>query len=294
MTEKTKGVLALLGLTFVWSLLALLPRYLATSFPLFQQIYLRFLFGFVFTTLIFRRRINYQKIFTSSYKDLFPIVFRSVSYYLFGVSLFTWAIINTKISNVSFIGALPMTAILGFILFKEKLTLSKIVFILTAFAGTIILSVKDFSQIFSSFGLGELAALISAFFISLGMLARKWETKRLNTAEVSLIVIFIAAILLLTTSLAVGEGYPTTGWNTGVVMALLLAGLLNAAVVLLVTYGFVRVKALLANNLLQLEAPITVLLAFLVFHEIPVLREAVGGTIIILSAYLMNRLENKA
>ena len=258
MTEKNKGVLALLGLALVWSMLALLPRYLATSFALFQQIYLRFIFGFTFTALIFYRRINYRKILTSSGRDLLPIIFRSISYYLLGVSLFTWAILNTKISNVSFIGALPFTAILGFILFKEKLTLSKFILVLAAFAGAVLLSVKDWSQIFSSFGWGELAALVSAGFISLGMLVRKWETKRLNTVEASIVVIFIAALLLFITSLATGEGLPLSDWNRGVIAALVLAGLLNVAVVVLVTYGFSRVKAVLSSNLLQLESPLTV------------------------------------
>src|SRR3989344_8102830 len=125
MTEKTKVVLALLGIAFLWALLSLLPRYLSTSFALFQQIYLRFIFGSLFILAFFRNKISFTKMFSLGRRDFLPIFGRAFIYYLLGVSLFTQAIIITKISNVSFIGAVPMTAILGFILFKEKISLER-------------------------------------------------------------------------------------------------------------------------------------------------------------------------
>ncbi|MDZ4228637.1 MAG: DMT family transporter, partial [Patescibacteria group bacterium] len=270
MTEKSKGVLALIALTFVWSLQGMLPRYLSISLPLFQQVYLRFVLGAVFIAVIFHRQINWKRTLVISWRDLWPMLARVISYYLLGVTLFTKAIILTTISNVSFINALPFTALLGWLIFREKFNLKKLALVILAFIGAILILVKDWSTI-SSFGLGELLALISAFFVALGMLFRKWETPRLNTIESSLVVLFFAAVFVFFAAIISGEGLPAIHWHQGLTLALIAAGLFNAAIVSLITYGFSRVKAVLANNLLQLEVPLTVFLAFLIYHEIPVL-----------------------
>lgn len=292
MTEKSKGVLAVLGIAFLWSLLALLPRYLSTSLEIFQQTYLRFVFASVFIWLLFRRRISFQKIFSLGRRDWWPIFWRSVFYYLLGVSLFTKAIVITKISNVSFIGALPLTAIIGLAFFKEKISRQQAGLIVLSFFGALIISVQDWAKIWV-FGFGEVLAFLSAFCVSLGMLIRKWETNKLNNMETSWLVMSLAAIMVFLVSLISGEGLPVNNWSVGVLGALILGGLFNAALVNLITYGISRVSAILANNLFQLEAPLTMIMAILVFREFPSLKEFTGAGIIFLSAYLMNRLEAK-
>lgn len=293
MTEKNKGALALVGLALVWSLQGVLPRYLSTSLQLFQQVYLRFALASVFTAIIFRRRISYTKILSAQWRDWWPILARAGSYYLLGVTLFTQSVLLTKLSNVSFINALPLTAILGWLIFKEQFNFKKLVLVILAFFGAVLIMVKDLSTL-SGFGLGELLAFISLVFISLGMLIRKWESQRFNTVEASFLVISLAAVVVFIAALFKGETVSLSSWNSGVILALVLAGLFNVAIVTLITYGFRRVGAVLAGNLLQIEVPLTVGLAFLFYREIPILKDAIGGIIIILSVYLMNRLDAKS
>mgnify|MGYP001607942468 FL=1 len=292
MTEKTKGLMALIGIAFVWSLMAMLPRYLSISLPLFQQVYLRFLCASVFIALVFRKQINVQQIFSGSGKDYWPIFLRTLFYYYLGVTLYTQAVIVTKISNASFIGALPLMAVLGFILFKEKVTANKIFLVVLSFIGALLISVKDFSQFFV-FGWGELIAFASAFFCSLGMLSRKWETKKFNNATSSFLVMTTATILVFLTSIFIGEKINFSALSGGTIMALLFAGLLNAVLVNLMSYGMKRVQGVLASNLLQLEVPLTVLLAIFFYQEIPMIKDLFGGGVIFVRAYLMNRLEGK-
>ena len=291
MTEKTKGVLALLGIALVWSLMAMLPRYLSTALPLFQQVYLRFFCAAVFIAIIFRKQINFRQIFSGSAKDYWPIFLRTLLYYYLGVTLYTQAVIVTKISNASFIGALPLMAVLGFILFKEKVTASKVWLIILSFFGALIISVQDYSRAFV-FGWGELIALTSAFFISWGMLVRKWETKKFNNAGSSFLVMALATIMVFMTSLFTGEALPSRIPN-GTIAALLLGGLFNTVLVILMTFGMRRVKGVLASNLLQLEVPLTVLLALFFYQEIPMFKDLFGGSLIFTAAFLMNRLEAK-
>lgn len=292
MREKTKGVLALLGIAFVWSLMAMLPRYLSTSLPLFQQVYLRFVMAALLIALVFSKQIKWALLASGSIKDYWPIFLRTLFYYYLGVTLYTQAVIVTKISNASFIGALPLMAILGFILFKEKVTAGKVGLIILSFIGALIISVQDYSQAFV-FGWGELVALASAFFCSLGMLARKWETKKFNNASSSFLVMVLASLMVFITSLLVGEGLPSRVPN-GTIAALFLGGLFNTALVNLMTFGMRRVEGVLASNLLQLEVPLTVILALFFYREIPAVKDLFGGGLIFTAAYWMNRLEAKA
>ena len=101
----------------------------------------------------------------------------------------------TKISNVAFIGTIPMTAILGFVILKEKLTVPKALLIALSFVGVLSISLKGSFQL--SFGLGELLAICSSVFIALGMIMRKWEDDYFNTFEASLLVIFFAFFLAI-------------------------------------------------------------------------------------------------
>ena len=291
MAEKNKGLVALIGIAFIWSLMAMLPRYLSTTLPLFQQVYLRFFCAAIFIAIIFRKQIDFRQIFSGSIKDYWPIFLRTLFYYYLGVTLYTQAVIVTKISNASFIGALPLMAVLGFILFKEKVTANKVWLIILSFIGALVISVQDFSHMFV-FGWGELIALASAFFCSLGMLARKWETKKFNNAGSSFLVMMSATIMVFITSLLAGEAVPVRIPN-GTIMALLLGGLFNTALVNLMSYGMRRVKGVLASNLLQLEVPLTVLLALGFYQEMPMLKDLFGGSLIFAAAFLMNRLEAK-
>lgn len=291
MTEKTKGATALIGIAFTWSLMAMLPRYLSISLPLFQQVYLRFFCAVVFIGLVFRKSINLRQILSGSIKDYWPIFLRTLFYYYLGVTLYTQAVIVTKISNASFIGALPLMAILGFLIFKEKVTVNKIILLTLSFIGAFIISVTDFSRAFK-FGVGELIALASAFFCSLGMLARKWETKKFNNATSSFLVMIMGTILVFITSVLTGESLELPLLTRNTVTALVFAGLLNAALVNLMSYGMKRVAGVLASNVLQLEVPLTVLLAMFFYREVPALKDLAGGILIFIAAYGMNRLES--
>jgi len=100
--------------------------------------------------------------------------------------------------------------------------------------------------------------------------------------------------MVMVVSLFSGDGWPLSGWNVGAFGALGLGGLFHATLVNLITYGISRISAVLANNIFQLEAPLTMALAFLVFKEFPSLKELFGAALIFSGAYLMNRLENKS
>src|SRR5690348_7637435 len=136
-TDHQKGILALILLALVFASMGLFARYLATGFLLFQQVYLRMFAACVIGFFALRSQMNISKFMKIPTKDWVVIVLRGVSYALFGIVLFSQAIILTKYSNVSFIGALPTTAILGFILLHEKITAKKVGLVLLACVGAV-------------------------------------------------------------------------------------------------------------------------------------------------------------
>lgn len=291
-TERQKGIMAIVLLAVLYGILPLIPRYLSTSFQLFQQVYLRMFFGFVLSFIFFHKSIDFKKLRTVPAKEWGLLALRAFIYYLLGVVLYTQALLLTKIGNVAFIGAIPMTAILGFIILKEKFTLKKSSLVLLSFLGVLSISIKDFSNIFI-LGTGELVALLSIFFVSLGFISRKWQSKAFNDREVATFMLFFAFLFIFIASILKGEGLPLNNWHLGVLLVLLLGGLLNSGVSFLMNYGFKRVDAVLAGNIIALDPVFATFFAFLVFRELPIPRELLGGALIITSAVLMHRLEAK-
>ena len=291
LSKQSKGVGALVLLAFGFGVIAITARYLSYYYTLFQQLYLSVAIAFVVSLFIFPRTLSLRKIKSIPRRDWKIMFFRVVIGYLLGASLYRQALILTKISNVTFIQSIPFAGVFGFILFKEKFTLQKAMLLAVAYAGVLLIAVKDYSSIFS-FGKGELFSFISSALFALSYVSRKWQTNFLNDKVITQVILFIGTIVLLITSLAAGEGYPTLSWQAILFLSLFFTGLFKAINIFLINYGFRNVKAVLASNILTLEAIFAVILAFIFYRKLPTLKELFGGTLIIGSVIQMNRLKN--
>lgn len=290
LSNKQKGILALIGLAFAYASFGFFTRYLSLSFGFFQQLYLRLFAGLIIGFLIFGKKFDFSKLKKITPFEWWLLVFRAVSYYLLGAALFNKAILLTKISTVSFISSLPITAILGFLILKEKITFKKILYISLSFVGVVIISVKNLSNIFI-WGNGEILALLSVIFVSLSIVTRKYQTKLLNNIEMTQIHLFIAFIFILITSLLMREGLPVNNWNGNVFFIIMLSGLANVLMIFFTNYGFEHVKTSVASNILTLEMFFAVLIGLLIYQEIPSMKEIIGGVFILFSLIQMNKIE---
>ena len=292
LTNRQKGIIALIFLTVIFASMGLFVRYLNTGFALLQQVYLRVFAAFCLSLIFFHREINLKKIPKISVKEWGLIVFRAISMYLIGVTLFSKAILETKYSNVSFIAAIPLVALYGFVFFKEKVSLKKILLISLSFIGVVIISVTDYSNVFQ-FGYGELLAFISAISFGLSYVARKWHSDLLNNKEITVLIFLVSAFIVFTVSVLVGEGIPILNNQIGLLTAVLGSGLFNVFNLYLTNFGFQHVEAVLASNLLTLESVFAVLLGFIFYRELPLTRELIGGIIIIISVVYLNKIQEK-
>lgn len=288
-SDHDKGVISLILLSLVFASMGIFVRYLQFDFTILQQTYLRIFVAFILGLVIFYKDLHFKKVLKLSRKEWTLLLLRAITLYLVGVALLSQAYTETLYSNVSFIGALPVTAILGFILLKEKVTLQKIVYILIGFLGVVLIAVKDYSHLFV-WGQGEVITLIATVSFAFSYILRKWQSDVLNNKEIAVLIFFISSVLLFITSLFFGEGLPHLGSFTSFsLFILLLAGLGNVANLFLTNYGFQKVEAVVASNILMLESVFAVIIGFLFFREIPLPKDIFGGILILVSAFLINR-----
>jgi len=290
MNKRTQGIIALVLLTLVFASMGLFARFLSTGFSLFQQVYLRVAAALFIGYLVFRKDIHFSKLRKIKSREWLLLAARATANYVLGVVLFTKAILLTKYGNVSFIGALPLTAVLGFIFLKEKVTLWKVLCVVLAFAGVALITVKDTSSLLFLGG-GEMAALLSCIACSFGYISRRFHSKLLNNKEITLLIFAISLPLLMGLSFVFGEGVPSAHWSWMLLATVLVAGAFNTANMFLSNFGFEHVEAVLASNILTLESAFAVALGFFVFREVPVMQELMGGVLIVASVFWMNSLE---
>jgi drug/metabolite transporter (DMT)-like permease len=288
--EENKGILSLVLLAWIFATMGVFARYLSTDFELFEQTYLRIGLAFLLGCILFVHKIDVRKICAASKKDLLILAFRAVTLYL-GVVLFTEAILSTAYGNASFVASLPLMPLLGYILLRETLKMRTLLYILLSFIGVALIAITDFSTM--KIGYGEVVALLSLVSFDLSYIARRWHSDYLNNYESAVVIFGIGALFLFLTSMILGENLPTVDqFSLSIVAVLLIAAIFNVANLLLTNYGFAHVKVAVATNILTLEVVFALAYGIFLFKEIPVLREVLGGALILYSVYMVNRLES--
>lgn len=285
-------MVVLVWLAFIYAVMGIFVRYLSTSFAVFQQIYLRMFAGFLLSLVFFNKSLDLSKLRRISGREWLLLTIRAFSLYLLGVNLYTRALLLTKYSNVSFIGSLPLVALFGFILFKERLTFKKVLLVVFAFIGAALISVSNYSNLLS-WSRGDLLALVSTVFFAFAYVTRKWHSDLLTNREITSLILLIGSVMLFTASIFSGESIPVGGWSLGIFLAILASGFFNVLNNFLSQYGFQKVEAVHASNILTLESPFAVLIGIFLFAEFPTLKELLGGSLIILSVIFMNKVEKE-
>lgn len=284
------GKLALLLLAFSYSTFGVTARLLAEHFEIYQQIYLRTLVALVLLTAVYalsprpRIRIPWRQI---PARDWLLLIVRVAAIGPISIGLFTKAVMLTSLGNTALIAALPFAAIWGALLFRERLRPSAIGLLILGFAGVFLIAVRDPADLFS-WGEGELLALASTIFFTLGLVTRRWHTPLLGNRDLALVFLLCATPMLILVSLLVGEGVPRQfGLETAAVVA--IAGGFSALSVYLGNLGFEAVPSFQAGNILTLECVFALLLGYMFYGEVPTLRTLGGGFLVILSVILLNR-----
>lgn len=291
LSDQSKGIIALIVLAWVFATMGVFARYLSTEFELFEQTYLRIGLAFLIGTILFSFRVSWEKYSQLNTKDALILSFRAICLYL-GVVLITEGLLNANYANASLVAVVPLMPIMAYFLLKERLSIKTVGFITFGFSGVCLVSFDGIN--FDNFGYGELMAFTSLIFFDLSYIGRKWHSDYLNNFESTIFMFIIGACFLFITSMALGEGLPNTSqFSWTIILALLGGAVFNVFNLLLTNYGFQHVKASVAGNILTLEVIFALAYGLFLFKEIPVTREMIGGAIILISVYFVNKIENQ-
>lgn len=288
MSEERKWLIALVVLAWVFATMWVFWRYLDFSFDIFEQTYLRIAVAFLLSCLFFYKKVDFSKYFGTSKKDIAILTLRAVSLYLAVVFITQW-IILAKFANASLISTLPLMPIFGYIFLREKLNTQTIFWIIIWFIGSLVITFQSGLILWK----WELYALISLVFFDLSYVLRKKHTNYLNNYETTTFMFWVGAVFLFITSVLLGESLlSTSNFTLMTITVIVIAWFFNVMNLFLTNYGFDKVKAGVAWNIITLEIVFALIYGLFLYKEIPVLREIIWGSIIAFSVYMVNKSEN--
>ena len=190
--KTNSAILVVLFAGILWSFGALVVRYIEDARSIPWQ-YLFFRGVTIFLILNIYLFFKEGKSFTGNYKKIdFSVVIGGLGFATAFMG-FIWSITHTSAAvTLLMLAAMPfMTAILGYIFLKEKVSLTTLIAIILAAAGIIFMAFSS-SQIGTLFGL--LAGLLSALGFSVGSVSLRWNKRTPTFATVSLAGLFCAII----------------------------------------------------------------------------------------------------
>ncbi len=288
MTEHQKGVFAIVVVAIAFASMGIFVRFLGDSLELFQQTYLRIGLAALIGAVVFRRYLDISRARSAPVREWAIVIFRAVMLYG-AVALFTAGILHTKYANVSIVAMVPLMPLFGYFLLGEHMNARKISYVLTGFAGVILVALNGIGTF--SWGVGETYALLSALCFDMSYVARKWQSDHFSNKQTTVLMLFIGAMFLLCFSVFVGEGAPRMSTlGLAAALSLLASAAFNVFHLYYSNYGFERISVTLAGQLLMLEVPVALLYGVVLYGEFPVLRELLGGALIVWSAWQMNKI----
>lgn len=291
---STSGIVALVLLAADWGAGPTVTRYLSGGLGLYEQWYLRYAIGFVVGVLLFGRYFSFRKFLHLPAQEWAVLLFRTVIGQVVAIALFTLAVQRAKVGLIAFIHVLPMCSVLGILLFHEKLSWRRGVLLTLSFVGAAIVVVGSPGDLFD-INFGALLALVGLVFYAFMLVTRRWHTNALNNHEISVALTGIGGVVMYGLSVVLYHRWmiPVDHWNSGFTAILVVAGCLVIASNFLSNYGFEHVSAVIASNILALEAVFGTLFGFVFYRELLSGRDIVGGLIILASVILTNQVARR-
>jgi len=191
--DKTNfAILIVLLAGILWSFGSLVVRYIEDARSVPWQ-YLFFRGATIFVLLNLYLFIKEGKSFTENYKKINLSVVIGGMGFATAFMGFIWSVTHTSVAvTLLMLAAMPfMTAILGYIFLKEKVSFTTFTAIIIAAIGIIFMALNS-SKLGSLFGL--LLGLVSALGFSIGSVSLRWNKRTPTFTTVALAGLFCAII----------------------------------------------------------------------------------------------------
>jgi len=266
------------------SSLGLLVKIIGDSIPFMTLNFYRILFAFLFLLIIVP--FLDKTTFKLKLKDIPMYVLIGLLFAL-GTSLNNVAYLHAPISNVALITSLYpfFVLIFAYFLLREKITTTKIITLVIAIAGLVIINPLQMGDGF----LGNILALIVAAVDGILITLMRKEDKTHSIGDVFWFVLF-ALIFLLPFPIVNGFAINSISWT------LVALGIISTGVVyLFMNLGYEKIEAEIGSSIQLVITPlIAIILAIIFLNETISLKIIIGGLLLIISGiYLQFHLKKQ-
>lgn len=281
MSEKAKGIVSLLLAAILFSSLGVFSRFIGYTIPIFYQSFTRYLF----TIAILLGIIIYYRDWKSvKARDWAWIILRGAGGMFAFIGVWV-AFLHLDFGTNYFVSYASATIggyILGRILCGEKITKSKAISLVIAIAGL--------SLIYSAnIELDKILYIGLSFFAGIGTAIWTVVSKKISTYYSNVQIVFLDTLIdlmiVFVFSLAFKESWSlpqvTPPW-----IAIGLLTFVQIATNVFVVYGFKKIEANLGSLILLFDIVAGLVLAALLYKEVPNLLTFAGGAMIIVAICL--------
>ncbi len=199
---------------------------------------------------------------------------------------------TTVASSVVLVTLHPIFVAVGSIVFlKERVPAAAFLFIVCAIFGSALLSYGDFA-LGSEALLGNALAVAGAITVAGYMLLGRFLRRRIDATVYNMTVYSVAAAILLPMAIVAGNpvsGYPFSEFVIFAALAFFCTILGHS----IFNWALKYVPASSVSTSILLEPIFATLMAAALFDEIPGVLAIVGGTIVVVSLYLVIRLDSR-
>jgi drug/metabolite transporter (DMT)-like permease len=291
--KRSLALLCLLASAIGYAVLGANSRILEKGFQPMTQVYVRIALGMLISLIVFNKKLRIKSFITTPKKDIFWLLVMGVIGYAVGVWMITQASLNAKLVNVAIIYAtIPFIVyIYSYFLLKEKIRGKLIILLIFSLYGIAVVSSKSLIPNISGFGIGELFALFSVLASGWWSIGIKKLSGHLNTQEISVAVMFIAASSGLVIALLQGEPLNLQSFTIPeIIIGLIIGAGLNSLLSFSENFAFKHINAVLGNQILMTTTFFSLIIGFIFYQENISAIEFLGGAIIFVSVWFANKL----
>lgn len=284
MKTNTTGIVALLFSTIFSAFYGVYARFIGLEFGSFNQLWVRYLIVAVLVSIFITYRRRWQKIRA---RDLPWLLTWSLSGVVSGAATFV-AFNTAAIGSAYFIfyaALILVSFIVGSILFGERFARIKAVAVGLIFIGLALVFLPSLAPHFES---GLFFAFLSGVSTSLWCAFSKKVSDRFTSLELTVFDAGVNVIFGLTLSWFFTQHLPSFSLSSQWFFIALYA-LTTIAAISLSLYGYKHVEVQLASLITPLEIVFAILVAYLIFREVPSMLGFVGGVFILIAAMLAGR-----
>jgi drug/metabolite transporter (DMT)-like permease len=291
MSKSTKNIAIVLAAvqSLLFVLMGVWARFMNDSFTVSQQVFWRMIIAGIFVWLLFGNSFS-KKLFRSiTPRDWCIYLIRSLLYFGAGVMLITFSVNHTTLGVVSFASSLPVVGVFAWIMFKEKLDLRAVPFILLSVLGLAMLSKIDVNNIHISSGL--LTAFLSLIAFDISYLMVRYHKAKISNFQNTTLLLSFAWIVPLLFILLRHENFIPNHISSRAVLGMLLSSIFNVINLYLLNYIFMNLKGYVAGNVLLLEGVFALIIGGAFYNESISLVQYFGAALILIAAIVISYFE---